>query len=301
MRLLPRLAQGRFLYRVPCTFAAVKQLHTVSEVQAWRAALPGGCIVALVPTMGFLHEGHLSLLREARRRAKDGKVVLSIFVNPTQFGPGEDLARYPRDVRGDLQKAAACGVDMVFCPQTVDELYPGNTAVWVDIDGLGEHLCGATRPGHFRGVCTIVSKLWAVVRPHVSLFGEKDFQQLAILKAVHRALFFPGEVVGMPIVRESDGLAMSSRNTNLTPAARRAALAIPKFLATVRGRFESGVRSVAELIGDAQQQLAPGEIAYVEVVEPTTLQPIAEVQTRALCALAVHFGGVRLIDNTVLE
>ncbi len=278
----------------------VKVLETVAQVQAWRASLAAACKVGLVPTMGFLHEGHLSLLREAKSRVNGGKLVLSIFVNPTQFGPHEDLDRYPRDREGDLQKAAACGVDMVFCPRSPDELYPGPTAVWVDIEGLGEHLCGATRPNHFRGVCTIVSKLWAVVRPDVSVFGKKDYQQLAILRAVQRNLFFPLEVVGMPIVRESDGLAMSSRNANLDETSRRQALAIPRYLETVRQRFASGQRRVAELIGDAEDKLAPGSIAYVEVVDTTTLQPVSEIRRPALLAVAVHFGGVRLIDNTEL-
>lgn len=280
----------------------MKQLHTVSEVLAWRAAQASNCVVGLVPTMGYLHAGHQSLLREAKRRVgPDGKVVLSIFVNPTQFGPGEDLDRYPRDLAGDLAKAKSCGVDMVFCPASTEELYPGNTTVWVNIEGLGDHLCGASRPNHFRGVCTIVSKLWAVVRPDLSVFGEKDYQQLAILRAVHQALFFPGEVVGMPIVREPDGLAMSSRNANLSPTERSAALAIPKFMAIVRERYQQGIRSANELIKNASELLAPGEIAYVEVVDTTTLQPLEELTGPALCAVAVRFGGVRLIDNTVLS
>jgi len=251
--------------------------------------------------MGYLHAGHLSLLHEARRRVgPGGKVVLSIFVNPTQFGPGEDLDRYPRDLAGDLAKAASCGVDMVFCPSSPEELYPGNTTVWVDIEGLGDHLCGASRPNHFRGVCTIVSKLWAVTRPDLSVFGEKDYQQLVILRAVHRALFFPGEVVGMPIMREPDGLAMSSRNANLSPTDRAQALVIPRFLATVRERYQRGIRSVNRLIEDAEKLLEPGDIAYVEVVDASNLQPRNELTGPALCAVAVRFGGVRLIDNTVL-
>jgi pantoate--beta-alanine ligase len=286
-----------------------------ADLLDWRNAIAPGTPIAFVPTMGYLHAGHLSLLDEARRRAGvDGRVVLSIFVNPTQFGPNEDLDRYPRDESGDLAKAASCGVDLAFCPSHPRELYPGtpagtssgaasaaNTgATWVNVEGLDAHLCGRSRPGHFRGVCTVVCKLLGLVRPEVSLFGEKDFQQLAILRRMHADLFLPGTIVGMPIVREDDGLAMSSRNANLDPTARAAALAIPRFLAEVRRRFAAGERASAALVDGASSALAPGRVDYVEVVDAESLQPVAGIERPTLCAVAVHFGGVRLIDNTVL-
>lgn len=278
-----------------------------ADFLSWRATLAPDTTVAFVPTMGFLHEGHLSLLREARRLASDdGRVVLSIFVNPTQFGPNEDLDRYPRDEAGDLAKAAGCGVDAVFCPTDPTEMYPGHAGkakigeTWVTVDGLDRHLCGASRPGHFRGVCTVVCKFLGLVRPDVTLLGEKDFQQLTILKRMHTDLFLPGALVGMPIVREADGLAMSSRNANLDPVARRDALAIPRFMAEVRRRFAAGVRDAAALIDGAAAALAPGRIDYVEVVDAALLQPVDTLEAPTLCAVAVYFGGVRLIDNTVL-
>lgn len=277
-------------------------LRDPAELRAWRRALPPGRRVALVPTMGFLHEGHLSLVREARRRVPphEGEVVLTIFVNPTQFGPHEDLDRYPRDEAGDLAKAGACGVDVAFCPLDPHAMYPSRST-WVDVQGLDEGLCGRSRPGHFRGVCTIVTKLFALVEPHVALFGEKDYQQLAIIRRMHADLFLPGEVVGMPIVREPDGLAMSSRNANLDPKARTDALLLSRWLGTVRARFEAGERRVAELLRGAAEQLAPGRLDYVEIVDADDLRPLEVIERPALCALAVFVGGVRLIDNTVLR
>jgi pantoate--beta-alanine ligase len=277
----------------------MRVLRTRAEVQAWRAGAPGP--VAFVPTMGFLHEGHLSLLREGRRRADGGSLVLSIFVNPTQFGPREDLDRYPRDEAGDLAKAEGCGTDVAFCPLARSVMYPYATHTWVDVEGLDRHLCGAARPGHFRGVCTVVAKLWGLVRPDVALFGEKDFQQLAILRRMHAELGLVGEVVGMPIVREADGLAMSSRNVNLKGAARQEALAIPRYLAGVRARFAGGERNAAALLGDAAGELAPGRVDYASLVDAEELQPVDTVTRPALCAVAVFFGSVRLIDNCVLR
>ena len=273
-------------------------VRTCSEVQAWRRSLAPGERVAFVPTMGYLHEGHLTLLRAGKQRAE--RLVLSIFVNPTQFGPHEDFDRYPRDEAGDLAKAASCGVDLAFCPLDRRELYPRGTQTWVEVEALDRHLCGASRPGHFRGVCTVVAKLWGIVRPDVSLFGEKDFQQLAILRRMHADLFMPGEVVGVPIVREPDGLAMSSRNANLSPEARAQALAISRWLAAVRARFVGGERSAAGLLGDVAGALAPGRVDYASLVDAEDLQPVERVERPALCAVAAFFGGVRLIDNTVL-
>jgi pantoate--beta-alanine ligase len=272
-------------------------LRSVSELRAWRARVDR---VALVPTMGSLHEGHLELLREGRRRVGEGALALSIFVNPTQFNDPRDLANYPRDEPGDLAKAASVGVDLAFCPTDASELYPNNASTWIEVEGLDRHLCGATRPGHFRGVCTIVGKLLALVRPDYAMFGEKDFQQLAIVRRMHRDLLFPGEIVGCPIVREPDGLAMSSRNARLSAEARVQALAIPRFLDVVRRRFAAGERTTSALLADAASALAPGRVDYVSLVDAEDLQPVAGVERPALVALAVFFAGVRLIDNTVL-
>lgn len=280
----------------------MKILRTIEDVLAWRDDVPAGQRVAMVPTMGFLHEGHLSLLREARRRvpAGQGPVMLTIFVNPTQFGAGEDLDVYPRDEAGDLAKAAQCGVDVAFCPTDPDLLYPSRKT-WVSVEGLSSGLCGASRPGHFRGVCTIVTKLWNLVRPDIGVFGEKDFQQLAILRRMHADLFLGGEIVSMPIVREADGVAMSSRNTNLSESARAQARSISALLSEVRARFEAGTRDRETLLGDYVARLAPGEVDYVELVDAADLTPVSVVTQPALVAIAARFGGVRLIDNTVLR
>jgi pantoate--beta-alanine ligase len=280
----------------------IEVIRTASQMRDFRDALSPTTSLALVPTMGYLHAGHLSLVHEARRRVgPDGRVVVSIFVNPTQFGPNEDLAVYPRDETGDLVQAAAAGADVALCPTDVHEMYPSK-ATWVNVEGLSDGLCGRTRPDHFRGVCTIVTKLLALVRPDVTVFGEKDYQQLAIVRRLHADLFLPGEIVSMPIVRERDGLALSSRNAYLSPSSREDALSISRFLQTVRERAASGQRAVAALVGDAADHLVGGEIDYVEVVDAKTLEPVAAVSSRPLLvAIAARFGGVRLIDNTVLH
>jgi pantoate--beta-alanine ligase len=282
---------------------AIRVVRTVGELRRWRAEL-GARELALVPTMGFLHEGHVELMREGRRRVprERGELALSIFVNPTQFNDPADLENYPRDEVGDLAKAEAAGVDLAFVPDP-GELYPPGASTFVEVAGLDQHLCGATRPGHFRGVCTIVSKLWLLFRPDVALFGEKDFQQLAIVRRLHRDLFLSGEVVGVPTIREADGLALSSRNARLRSGGRAAAIAIPRFLAAVRRRWEAGEREAAGLIRGAEQSLAPGEIHYVSVVDAESLQPIDSIEHgdgKVLVAVAVFFDGVRLIDNVQL-
>jgi pantoate--beta-alanine ligase len=278
----------------------VDVVRTVGELRQWRADV-GAREVAFVPTMGFLHEGHVELLREGRRRVprERGELVLSIYVNPTQFNDPKDLANYPRDEVGDLAKAEAAGVDLAFIPDP-GELYLPGASTFVEVEGLDGHLCGATRPGHFRGVCTIVSKLWLLIRPDVALFGEKDFQQLAIVRRMHRDLFLGGEIVGVPTIREADGLAMSSRNARLSASGRADAVAIPRFLARVRERWAAGEREAQQLIADAEGALATGRIDYVSVVDAETLQPIERGEARVLVALAVFFEGVRLIDNVQL-
>ncbi|PRQ01061.1 Pantothenate synthetase [Enhygromyxa salina] len=277
-------------------------LRSVSELCEWRTELATqGRSVALVPTMGYLHDGHLALMREGRRRIPParGELAISIFVNPTQFNDPADLRSYPRDEAGDLARAESVGVDVAFVPDD-GQLYAPAASTFVEVGGLDEHLCGATRPGHFRGVCTIVAKLWQLFQPSVGLFGQKDYQQLAIVQRMHRDLFWSGEVVGVATVREPDGLALSSRNARLGPSARAAAVAIPRFLDRVRERHAAGQREAASLIAGAEQALAPGRIHYVSVVDAEQLQPVEQVDRPTLVAVAVFFDGVRLIDNVLL-
>lgn len=276
-------------------------LESVAALEGWRGGIGEGIKLGVVPTMGFLHEGHLSLLRIARERVgPSGQVMLTIFVNPTQFAPGEDLDQYPRDTEGDLAKARAAGADVVFMPASIEELYPYGEGAWVDIAALSGGLCGRARPTHFRGVATVVMKLWNVIRPDVGVFGEKDFQQLAVIRRMHEEFFLGGEVVGGPIVREPDGLAMSSRNAYLTPELRVEAARIPRFLEQVRARFTAGDREVESLIAGSVEALAPGQIDYVEIVDARTLAPVDTVASPAVCALAAHFGRSRLLDNCLL-
>ncbi|MBZ0233657.1 MAG: pantoate--beta-alanine ligase, partial [Deltaproteobacteria bacterium] len=215
----------------------------IREPRAMRARVEDirrdGLRIAVVPTMGYLHEGHLSLLRAARARAD--VVILTIFVNPTQFGPSEDLSRYPRDEDGDLAKARPCGVDLAFCPD-VAAMYPAGAQTFVEVRELAKPLCGEKRPGHFAGVATVVTKLFNLTQPHVAFFGEKDFQQLAVIRRMVRDLDQGVEIVGMPIVREPDGLAMSSRNAYLSPAERRDALSLSAGLAAAEAAFRAGER-----------------------------------------------------------
>lgn len=276
-------------------------LRHTQELMAWRNSLATHEKIAFVPTMGYFHEGHLSLMREGRTILPQGKVVCSIFVNPTQFGPKEDLASYPRDEAGDLAKAEEAGVDLVFCPEKPQELYAADASTWVEVEGLDQHLCGANRENHFRGVCTVVTKLWNLLQPDIALFGEKDYQQLAILRRLHRDLFLGGEIVSMPIVREGDGLAMSSRNARLDARARQDALALPRYLREVKGRFTQGEDRASVLLRDAASKLSPGRIDYVSLVDAEDLQPVEKIERPSLLASAVFFGGVRLIDNILLR
>jgi pantoate--beta-alanine ligase len=265
---------------------------------AWRAA---GKRIAFVPTMGYLHAGHVSLLDEARRRGD--VLVLSIFVNPTQFGPKEDLSRYPRDLEGDLAKARAAGVDVAYVPDA-PAMYPPGYQTYVEVEGLQQGLDGASRPGHFRGVATVVLKLFAAVQPHVALFGRKDYQQLRVLTQMTRDLDLGVEIVGMPIVREPDGLAMSSRNAYLSPDERLRALSLSRALVSARGAFEGGERDAARLVDSARNTLhmTPGvRLDYLEVRDAETLQPIdGRIARPIVMAVAAFVGTTRLIDNQVL-
>src|SRR5580704_8776843 len=262
------------------------------------AARARGERIGFVPTMGFLHEGHLSLMREARRRAS--VVVASIFVNPTQFGPNEDLSRYPRNFAGDCAMMSSVPVDVVFAPEAAD-MYPARAQTWVEVTEVTRGLCGRGRPGHFRGVSTVVAKLFNIVKPHLAFFGEKDFQQLRAIQRMVADLNFDLEIVPMPIVREPDHLAMSSRNAYLTPEQHRDALALSGAIAAVRKNFAC-MHAPEEIMRMATKILSrPGiEIEYVEVVDAETLEPATSLEAPVLMALAARVGKTRLIDNVVL-
>jgi pantoate--beta-alanine ligase len=282
----------------------------IRDPAAWQrrctAARDGGTRIALVPTMGYLHDGHLSLMREARLRAdqggRPGLSLATIFVNPTQFGPAEDLARYPRDLDGDLAKCAAAGVDLVLAPEDPAAVYPAGFQTWVEVGEVSKGLCGDRRPGHFRGVATVVAKLLGLSRPHLALFGEKDWQQLQVLRRMVLDLDMGVEVLGMPIVREPDGLAMSSRNAHLSADERVRAVAISRALEEARRRAAAGDRDPRDLAaGITRAVLAAGmRVDYAELVHPETLRPVlrAEPGTRAL--VAAFLGRTRLIDNVAL-
>jgi len=260
----------------------------------------GGRRLGFVPTMGALHAGHLALVADARTRAD--AVVLSVFVNPLQFGPGEDFARYPRDLPRDSGLAERAGVDVLWAPAP-DAMYPEPPRVTVQPGPAGERLEGAVRPGHFAGVLTVVAKLLHAVEPDVAIFGRKDFQQAALIRRMVRDLGFPVEIVVAPTVREPDGLAMSSRNAYLDAGARAAAAALPRALATAVEAFRAGERGGTALSGRARRVLEaePGvAIDYVACVAPDTVEPVEAVDGTSVLALAARVGGTRLIDNVVL-
>jgi len=279
----------------------VKIISSIQEMQSMALALRHEARrIAFVPTMGFLHEGHASLLREGRKRGD--VLIVSIFVNPIQFGPTEDLDRYPRNLEGDCAIARECGVDIVFTP-TAAEMYPAGFQTSIRVADLALPLCGASRPGHFDGVATVVTKLFNIVLPDLALFGAKDFQQLAIIRRMATDLSQPVEIVGMPIVRETDGLAMSSRNAYLSPDLRRSALCLYRTIMLVRERYAAGEHDTAVLLAAARELIATepaADIDYLELRDAATLQPVATASDTTLLALAVKIGATRLIDNTML-
>jgi pantoate--beta-alanine ligase len=280
----------------------MKILKTIDDMRAAaRTAKHTGKRLGFVPTMGALHEGHLSLVRAAK--AKCDVVAVSIFVNPLQFGPAEDLAKYPCTFERDVEVLEKEAVDMLFAPAP-EEMYPAGAVTYVTVEGLSEKLCGKSRPGHFRGVTTIVAKLFHIVEPDVAFFGQKDAAQATIIRRMVRDLNLPVEIVVCPIVREPDGLAMSSRNAYLNPLGRKSALVLHRALTEVRGRFDQGEQNVATLIEAARQVLA-GEPAvrldYFEIVDPKTLDPIGQLIRPALVAVAGFVGNTRLIDNILLS
>lgn len=277
-------------------------VHTRNELlEHLRPLYDRGETLALVPTMGFLHEGHLSLIREGAKRAD--KVAVTIFVNPTQFGPNEDLDRYPRDLAGDVAKCGEAGAWLVYAPADPSEVYPGGFQTWVDVEKVSLGLCGGKRPGHFRGVATVVSKLLALFRPRWALFGEKDFQQLAVIRRMARDLDLDAwtEIVGMPIVRDEDGLAKSSRNAYLSEEERRRALSLSRGLQRAGALFRSGEREGGRLIEATLAELDVDRVDYVELVDAASLEPIERLDGPACLLVAAFVGKTRLIDNLVLE
>jgi pantoate--beta-alanine ligase len=276
----------------------MRVVRATDQMRAARELLAGS--VGLVPTMGYLHEGHLSLVRQAR--ADSDHVVVSIFVNPTQFGPNEDFERYPRDEVRDLALLKAEGVELVFAP-AVEEMYAEGNATYVEVEGITEGLEGTHRPGHFRGVATIVTKLFAIVRPDRAYFGQKDAQQLAVVRRLARDLALGVEIVGMPTVREPDGLALSSRNAYLSPDERQAALVLSRALCRARELFDAGERD-AETLRAAMRELIAREplaqVDYVSVADAESLHELQRIDGPSLVSLAVRIGSTRLIDNVTV-
>jgi len=283
-------------------------MQVVSQIvqlkQVIRAAKAKGKSVGLVPTMGYLHEGHLTLMRRARH--EQGFVIATLFVNPLQFGPQEDYADYPRDLARDSELAASTGIDVLFAP-SVDEMYPsgnGKTLTFVDVEKITSPLCGASRPGHFRGVATVVSKLFNIAEADVAYFGQKDAQQVAVIRRMAEDLNMNVKIVAVPIVRESDGLAMSSRNQYLDQAQRQAALVLSRSLAKAAVMLEAGERDSALILASVRELICQEPLAnidYISLVDPLTLESLELVHNRALLALAVRFGKTRLIDNLIWE
>lgn len=275
--------------------------QTIAEAQSACAQLRGeGRVLGLVPTMGALHEGHLSLVRAARSECD--VVAVSIFVNPTQFGPNEDFARYPRTFEQDCALLQGENVDLIFAP-AVDDMYPVGASTFVTVEGVSDRLDGASRPGHFRGVTTVVSKLFHIVGPHKAFFGQKDAAQVAVLRKMVRDLNFPLQLVVCPIVREPDGLALSSRNRYLSKSERGQALVLRRALARIEELTAKGIVSSGELIAGAHSVFASApdvRVDYVAVVNPDTLEDVADVRAGALVAVAAFVGTTRLIDNVVI-
>ncbi len=259
-----------------------------------------GYKICLVPTMGYFHEAHLSLMRLGKRLCD--KLVVSVFVNPIQFGPSEDFERYPRDLERDKNLAREAGVDVLFAP-CAQEMYPEGFQTYVEVMELSKPLCGASRPGHFRGVATVVLKLFNIVKPHVAVFGLKDYQQYLVIKRMVKDLNLGIEIVGHPIVREPDGLAMSSRNVYLSSEERRSALCLYKSILRAKELLSRGVRNVNDLKKEIVKLISSypyTKIDYVEFRDPETLEPVEEVSAPTLLALAVYVGSARLIDNAIL-
>ena len=279
----------------------MKVITTIAEAHALVSK--GGAGRVLVPTMGALHQGHVQLIRAAREAAGTaGSVALSIFVNPLQFEPGSDFERYPQDPEADAEICRAAGVDLLFCPDA-SEMYRADRSVYVEETALSVTLCGASRPGHFRGVCTVVAKLFNALMPHAAVFGEKDFQQLAIIRRMVRDLNFPTHIIAVPTVRESDGLAMSSRNRYLDSAERADAIVLRKSCLAAHDLVAAGETRATNVLGTVRKIVSAAsqaKIDYAEIVDKHSLQPIEKIRPEATLALAVFIGKTRLIDNIQL-
>jgi pantoate--beta-alanine ligase len=280
----------------------MERIRTPEAMRAWAdAQRAGGARIGLVPTMGYLHAGHVSLVRVAKA-AGCSSVAATIFVNPMQFGPGEDFEKYPRDEARDLAMLEAAGVDAVYLPGA-GEMYPEGHQTLVDVTGVSRGLCGAARPGHFRGVATVVAKLFLAAKPHVAVFGEKDCQQLAVVRAMNRDLDFGIEIVGAPIVREGDGLAMSSRNVYLSGEDRIAARCLSRGLFGAKALFDAGERDAGTLVGASRREIETEprvKLEYAEGRDPDTLAPLTGRVDAVTILVAAKVGRTRLIDNITL-
>ena len=279
-------------------------MKVIKKIEKMRNEVSGiksrGMSIGFVPTMGYLHEGHLSLVRESLRKAD--VTVVSIFVNPAQFGPREDFKEYPRDLNRDSEVLEREGVDYLFVPES-DEIYPQGHKAYVEVYDLQDKLCGRSRPGHFRGVCTVVLKLFNIINPDISFFGQKDAQQAIILKRMVKELNLEVIIEVLPIIREEDGLALSSRNKYLTQEERKAALVLSKSLKEAQSMMEKGQRDSAAIIKEMKEIIGREPLAkidYVEIVDMDKLNPVAKIEKKALVAMAIFIGKVRLIDNTIL-
>lgn len=288
--------------KLPSSAKIMKILKTVDEVReqvnTWKTS---GYSVALVPTMGYLHEGHKSLIEKAS--SENDKVIVSVFVNPIQFGPNEDYDKYPRDIEKDSKLCESAGAELIFNPE-VSEMYPEEILTKVQVSKLTSGLCGGKRPGHFDGVCTVVSKLFNIVKPHRAYFGEKDAQQLAVIKKMVRDMNFDLEIIGCPIVREESGLAKSSRNSYLSDEEKKSALILSKSLFLTKDLIEKGEKSVDKIKEFLIKNLSSEPIAkidYVEIVDFKTMENIKEINNETLIAIAVYIGKTRLIDNIIIR
>ncbi|HEY8542109.1 MAG TPA: pantoate--beta-alanine ligase [Pseudothermotoga sp.] len=275
-------------------------IRTVSDMKNLAEKLRKEKTIGFVPTMGYLHQGHLSLVK--RSKAENDITVVSIFVNPTQFGPNEDYTSYPRDLKRDLSMIEKEGVDFVFVPE-VEEMYPKGYSTYVNEESLSKYLCGKSRPGHFRGVCTVVTKLFNIVKPHRAYFGQKDAQQFRIIRRMVRDLNMDVEVIECPIVREPDGLAMSSRNVYLSTQEREQAVALNKSLKMAESLYRSGEKNASRIIEKILDYLSSFDklkVDYVEIVDEESLEPVSQINKKVIVALAVWVGKARLIDNIIL-
>jgi len=280
----------------------MRVIEKIAEMQSWSDRMRAeGKRIGLVPTMGYLHEGHLSLIDSAKKVSDI--VVVSIFVNPTQFGPSEDYRSYPRDLEKDVELVEKRGGDIVFHP-SAEEMYPEGYVTYVEVGGLTENLCGASRPGHFRGVTTVVGKLFNAVKPHIAVFGQKDAQQSIVIKRMTADLNFGVDIEVAPTIREPDGIAMSSRNTYLTQSQRSQATSLFRALGTAEQIISGGERDSDKVIGQMKEIInsqPDADIDYVSIVDAENLKPIGEIRGKVLIALAVKFGKARLIDNIIID